>query len=107
MPFPPPSISNETELEDLLSEPSEPLIEMVKHLDGDLLILGAAGKMGITLGRMAARAVKASGTSKKVIGVARFTEKDARRKLESGGVETLRCDLLNRREVEQLPSWRM
>ncbi len=100
----PDCISDEKALEDLLSEPSDTLIEMMKRLEGDILILGAAGKMGITLGRMAVRAVKKSGAKRKVIGVARFTDSDSQRRLEQGGVETIRCDLLNRHGVEQLPS---
>jgi len=36
----------ETELEELLSRPTPGAIEVLRHLPGDLLILGAGGKMG-------------------------------------------------------------
>ena len=39
-------IQSEEELDDLLSEPSQADVEAVRRLDGDLLILGAAGKWG-------------------------------------------------------------
>src|SRR5688572_7122128 len=43
------------EAEQILSEPTPRLIETLSKLDGDLLVLGVAGKMGPTLARMAKR----------------------------------------------------
>ena len=51
----PPCVENEEHLEDLLSEPSPGVIEMLGRLDGDLVILGVGGKMGPSLARMARR----------------------------------------------------
>jgi nucleoside-diphosphate-sugar epimerase len=99
----PQSIPDEAALEDLLSEPSEALIEMMKRLEGDILILGVAGKMGITLARMAKRAVEAAGARKQVLGAARFSEPGAREKLEAAGVRAITCDLLDRKAVAKLP----
>ena len=45
------------ELEERLSEPTPAVAAALDALDGDFLILGAAGKMGPTLARMAKRAV--------------------------------------------------
>ena len=75
----------------------------MQRLEGDLIILGIAGKMGVTLGMLAARAIAAAGAHKRVIGVARFTDETARATLEAHGVETLRCDLLDREAVAMLP----
>ena len=84
------------ELENFLSRPTEGLIDMMKRIDGDVMILGIAGKMGVTMGRQALNAVRAAGVSKKVIGVSRFSKKEEREKLESWGIETIACDLLDR-----------
>ena len=69
----PERIASVTELESLLSVPAEGLIEMMKRIDGDIMILGIAGKMGVTMGRQAVNAIRAAGVSKKVIGVSRFS----------------------------------
>lgn len=99
----PERINNTVELEDFLSIPSAKVIEMMKRLDGDIMILGIAGKMGVTMGRQAVRAIKAAGVNKKVIGVARFSKPEDRKKLESWGIETIACDLLDREAVGKLP----
>ena len=91
------------ELENFLSRPTEGLIDMMKRIDGDVMILGIAGKMGVTMGRQALNAVKVAGVSKKVIGVSRFSKTEEREKLESWGIETIACDLLDREAVEKLP----
>ena len=69
----PERIASVTELESLLSVPAEGLIEMMKRIDGDIMILGIAGKMGVTMGRQAVNAIRAAGVYKKVIGVSRFS----------------------------------
>ena len=58
------------DLEDRLSTPTEGVIETMARLDGDILVLGVAGKMGPTLARMAHRASEAAGVRRRVIGVA-------------------------------------
>jgi nucleoside-diphosphate-sugar epimerase len=87
------------ELEDFLSAPTPELEADLERADGDLLVLGVGGKMGPTLARMAKRAAP----GKRVIGVARFTEKGLKEKLEASGVECIACDLLERTAVERLP----
>ena len=99
----PETIDNEVLLEDILSEPGTGLVEMMQRLDGDIMILGIGGKMGITLGRQAVNAVKAAGVSKKVTGVSRFSDIEGRKKLEQWGIETISCDLLDQAAVKALP----
>jgi nucleoside-diphosphate-sugar epimerase len=99
----PRSIANVQELEALLSEPPRYVVDTMRDLDGDLLVLGVAGKMGPTLARMAQRASAAAGTPRRVIGVARFSDPSQQESLESAGIETLRCDLLNEHEIQRLP----
>ncbi|MBO5722479.1 MAG: NAD-dependent epimerase/dehydratase family protein, partial [Lentisphaeria bacterium] len=98
----PERFANETELEDFLARPSEALVEMMKRLEGDIMILGIAGKMGVTMGKLAVNAIRAAKVAKRVIGVARFSDESARQKLEDCGVETVTCNLLDREQVARL-----
>ncbi len=90
-------------LEDLLSEPTEGVVETLRRLDGDLLILGASGKMGPTLARMARRALDAAGSTREVIAVARFSDLGAEDRLREFGIRTIRCDLLDDEQLARLP----
>ncbi|UVI30719.1 NAD-dependent epimerase/dehydratase family protein [Paenibacillus spongiae] len=91
------------ELEAKLAEPSEALIADLRSIEGDIIVLGVGGKMGPSLARLAANAIKQGGLNKRVIGVSRFSNEEARRELEEAGVETISCDLLNDDELRQLP----
>jgi dTDP-4-dehydrorhamnose reductase len=102
----PERIPDEVTLDEILTRPSTAVIDLMRRLDGDLMILGVGGKMGPTLARMAVRAAEAAGVSKQVYGVARFSDEAVRRQLESVGVRTLRCDLLDRKSVSGLPQVR-
>lgn len=100
MPGAPESVA---ELEDRLSEPSAELVKLISELEGDFLILGAGGKMGPSLARMARRAVLAAGAGRRVIAVSRFSDDSLRAKLQSDGVETIAADLLDPPNIERLP----
>lgn len=95
-------IGTDRELEDKLSEPSPGVFDTLARLDGDIVLLGVAGKMGPSLARMARRASDAAGVHRRVIGVSRFSSGDDAR-LREWGIETIRCDLLNEAEVANLP----
>lgn len=99
----PQKIDSEECLDELLSRPYPQLVEMMRRLKGDIIILGVAGKMGLTLGCMAVRAIEAVGVKRKVIGVARFSDPAAQAVAEGFGMETIACDLLDRAAVEKLP----
>lgn len=96
-------IENEEQLEDWLSEPNAADIALMNRLSGDVIVLGAGGKMGPSLARRCKRAVDAAGVRKRVIAASRFSSAEARKELEAAGVETIACDLLNRDEVDRLP----
>src|SRR5437016_4785010 len=91
--------TNVAELEDFMTKPTRELEADLARADGDILVLGVAGKMGPTLARMAKRAAP----GKRVVGVARFSDQAVRASLEKAGIETIACDLLHRRAVEALP----
>ena len=91
------------QLERVMTEPSAALIEDMKRIEGNILILGVGGKMGPTLAKMAKRAIDAAGVEKRVIGVSRFSSGSLRNELEQAGIETIACDLLNEAELARLP----
>jgi nucleoside-diphosphate-sugar epimerase len=99
----PARIENVAQLEELLSRPTPGVIETFRKLDGDLLLLGVAGKMGPTIARMARRAADAAGTKQRIIGVARFTDPRHEGELQAHGIETIRADLLDEAALAALP----
>jgi nucleoside-diphosphate-sugar epimerase len=92
-------IESAAQLDDLLSQPSSALVEDFRRLEGDLAIIGATGKVGPTLARMARRAVEESGVSRRVLAVARSPMPE----LAAAGIETVSCDLLDPEAVATLP----
>jgi nucleoside-diphosphate-sugar epimerase len=96
-------INSVPELEEFLSRPSEADIAAIARLDGDLLILGAGGKMGPSLARRAHHAAEKAGVRKKIIAVARFSESQLRASLASEGIETIAVDLLQPGALSKLP----
>ncbi len=96
-------MTSETELDETLSQAGNPLVQMMRRIDGDIAILGIGGKMGLTLGAMAVRAIHEAGVKKRVIGISRFSDSAARDWLEEHGVETIPCNLMDPDEVAELP----
>jgi len=96
-------ISDEAALEDFQTTPTEDLIESLGRLDGNLLVLGVGGKMGPTLARLARRALDAGRSGARVIGVSRFSDPVAERRLQEAGVETISADLLEEGTLARLP----
>ncbi|MGE6257211.1 NAD-dependent epimerase/dehydratase family protein [Heyndrickxia sporothermodurans] len=92
------------ELEEFMTTPSVELMEELKNIDGDILILGVGGKMGPTLAKLAKRAIDKAGLNKKVIGVSRFSSNHLREELEACGIETIAADLLNEANLQALPN---
>src|SRR5690606_20825477 len=90
-------------LDEALSRPSPRLIETFRRLPGDVLVLGAGGKMGPTLARMARRAADEAGVPRRVLAVSRFSRSDEADALQRSGVEVIRCDLLDRDALDRLP----
>jgi nucleoside-diphosphate-sugar epimerase len=92
----PPRFPDIEALEEFMTRPTP---ELQADLSGvkEILVLGVAGKMGPTLARMARRA------GKRVVGVARFSDRETKEKLEAHGIECIACDLLERAALEKLP----
>src|SRR4051812_5475687 len=86
-------------LDDLLCQPSQALIDDLRKVDGDIMILGVAGKMGPTLAGLA----KAALPDRRIIGVARFSDPCVKGWLQARGIETVNCDLLDEAAIKALP----
>jgi nucleoside-diphosphate-sugar epimerase len=95
----PDRIADVAALDDLLSRPSQALIDDLARIDGDIMILGVAGKMGPTLAALA----RAASPKRRIIGVARFSDASVKGWLEARGIETMNCDLLDATAIARLP----
>jgi nucleoside-diphosphate-sugar epimerase len=95
----PETIADVAALEELMSRPSGALRGALEQAPGDILVLGVGGKMGPTLARMARRA----DPSRRVLGVARFSEPGLRERLAGEGIECIEADLLSREALAGLP----
>ena len=96
-------INTVEELENELSLPTMADIATVSELRGDVLILGAAGKMGPSLAKLARRSIAQAGVNKRVIAVARFSDPHVQSALEESGIETIASDLLKQGALASLP----
>ncbi len=93
----------EAKLDKMLASPSTALIEDMKKINGDIIILGAGGKMGPTLCILAKNAIKEAGIDKKVYAVSRFSDPIATKLLQDEGVITISADLLEHGALDKLP----
>lgn len=93
--------ASEESLEARLAAPDSETVEALESLDGDILILGAGGKMGPTVARMARRALPDRG--RRVIAVSRFSDASVAASLERAGITVVRAELSDPRAVAALP----
>ena len=94
---------SEQELDIKLTTPSDRLVKDMSGIQGDIIVLGAGGKMGPTLCVLAHNAMRAAGVSGKVTAVSRFTDPVAVELLRGSGVETISTDLLEPGACDALP----
>jgi len=93
------SALDERALENILSEPADETKEIVSGLSGDIVVLGAGGKMGPTLSMM----LKKASSEKNIYAVSRYGDENVRNRIEDAGVETIQVDLLDESLYSQLP----
>jgi nucleoside-diphosphate-sugar epimerase len=96
-------ITNQEQLEERMSRPTDADIAAMRTLEGDVLILGVGGKMGPTLAQLIQRSADAAKKNIRVMGVARFTDNSMPDALRARGVEPITCDLLEPEELATLP----
>jgi nucleoside-diphosphate-sugar epimerase len=97
-------IDSVEELDERLAAPSAQDQEAMRTLPGDIIILGAGGKMGPSLAKRVKRASQAAGVTRRVIAASRFSDPDIVSEFERSEIEVLRCDFLRREEVARLPA---
>jgi nucleoside-diphosphate-sugar epimerase len=93
----------EEKLDKLLTTPSDRLVADMKKIKGDIMVLGAGGKMGPTLCLLAKNAIKIAGVDIKVIAVSRFSDQLALKLLTDNGIEIINADLLDIEKLNSLP----
>ena len=86
-----------------LLKPSDALIADMQSLEGDIILLGVAGKMGPSMARLAKQATDLAGVKRRIIGVSRFSDPLAQAVLRSDGIETIAADLLDEDDLANLP----
>jgi nucleoside-diphosphate-sugar epimerase len=91
------------DLEELLSRPAPAVCESLGRLEGDIVVLGAGGKVGPSLARMARRALDEVDPTRRVLAVSRYSDPGERARLEGYGVETVTVDLLEHGAFDRLP----
>jgi nucleoside-diphosphate-sugar epimerase len=96
-------LATERDLEERLSAPNDADVACCRRLGGDILVLGAAGKMGPSLVQRIVRAMSAAGVHHRVIAASRFSSPDAKRSLQAAGATALVVDLLDPASVQSLP----
>ena len=99
----PVKIDSTAQLDDLLSAPTPGVVDALSRLDGDVIVLGVAGKMGPSLAAMVKRAGDAAGSRRRVIGVSRFGSQGSEDALKASGIQTIRADLLDAAQLDRLP----
>ncbi|MCX5647082.1 MAG: NAD(P)-dependent oxidoreductase [Phycisphaerae bacterium] len=90
---------DERGLEEWLSEPLAATCATLRQVEGDIAVLGAGGKMGPTLAMMLGKAAP----GKAVYAVSRFSDKQARQRIEEKGVRIVEADLLDDSAYPGLP----
>lgn len=101
--FAPPT--SDEELDERLSRPNAETVRAAAALSGDLLILGAGGKMGPSLARLARRSADQAGRNDlRVIAVSRFATRSVAEELKRDGIETIACDLTSPAARRGLPN---
>ena len=90
-------------LQETFLKPSDALVADVTKLEGDILILGAGGKIGPSIARLARKALDKAGKTNRVIGVSRFSEAGLSEELNNDGIETISADILDDAQLQALP----
>ena len=99
-------INNEDDLEEILSRPGYELVEMLKRVDGDILILGVSGKIGPSLAKMVKRACDLAGIEKRVLGVSRNIDPYQKKCFDDLGIDIMHGDLLDPDFIAKIPAYR-
>ncbi len=98
-----PNMTSVSTLENELSHPSDADCAFISALEGDVLVLGAGGKMGPSLALRARRAADQAGRPRRIFAASRFATPEAKHLLTESGVDAIACDFLDRGQIARLP----
>ncbi|TDD22121.1 NAD-dependent epimerase/dehydratase family protein [Nonomuraea diastatica] len=88
------------ELEERLARPGAGLVDDLGRLPGDIMILGAGGKLGPSLVRLALNATRGD---RRIIAVSRFGEPGLADALRADGATVVTADVSDERALRDLP----
>ncbi|TYB69219.1 NAD(P)-dependent oxidoreductase [Nonomuraea sp. PA05] len=88
------------ELEERLARPTPGLVDDLGKLDGDIMILGAGGKLGPSLVRLA---LNATAGDRRIIAVSRFSEPGLAQALQDEGATVVAADVADEQALRELP----
>lgn len=91
------------QLDNALYTLTDDFVADVSRIKGDIIILGAGGKMGPSLTKLTKLAVDAAGLHSKVIAVSRFGNKATETGLRDIGVDIVAVDLMDDSALQRLP----
>jgi hypothetical protein len=98
-----PAPRDDDQLEEYLSRPGPEVVDALRRCPGDVIVLGAGGKMGPSLTTMVRRAADTLADGRTITAVSRFSSHEAAARLESVGVRIVRAELGDRRAIQDLP----
>ncbi|MFL3050665.1 MAG: NAD-dependent epimerase/dehydratase family protein [Candidatus Neomarinimicrobiota bacterium] len=96
-------IKSEQELLEVMTRPNSLLIDSIDQLSGDILLLGAGGKMGYSLAMMIKRAAEKTEKNISIKAVSRFSDSTVVELFLSSGIEIIKCDLTDESQLSLLP----
>jgi nucleoside-diphosphate-sugar epimerase len=91
------------ELESRLATPSDALIGDMDQIGGDLIVLGASGKLGPSLVSLAVNAIREAGTGATVYAVSRYGTAGSKEDMERRGAVAISADVSDDRALAAIP----
>lgn len=96
-------IPSPAQVDKVLSQPSADVMKALAHIQGEILVLGAGGKMGLHICSMINEADKLNGQKQRVTAVSRFTSVHGRESFQNLGLPIIACDLEDEDALKALP----
>lgn len=92
-----------SELHEALTTPSLALVDDLRATSGDVVVLGAAGKLGPSLVGLAVRGLVEAGSSARIHAVSRFGDQAVAEELRAAGANVIASDVSDDNALAALP----
>jgi nucleoside-diphosphate-sugar epimerase len=96
-------IRDDASLQAFMTTPSDSLVRAMAQVAGDIIGLGATGKMGSELMQLIRNADRAAGVRRRYYVASTFSDPAGRKHMEALGIKTFRGDLSDARFLKRLP----